>query len=187
MFPNTMRLTLSTCALSAFLVGSAFGQQNVTFADLKGAVIHTLVRYENVGSGNGRPFRNVSESNQTIRIISDQAATFTTVFKNDARQTSPTRSGSFTLGKTLETQGGDHHWTFQDGELIHFRTFKAGGWRSTITFTRNGDKGFGCKVRSVFLSESGVAGWNWTSPITGENIRMHSSRAIYSSCQVTMN
>ncbi len=178
---------LCISALSVFPMCLALAQETLTFSDLRGAVIYTLVRYENVGSANDRPFRNVSETNQTITIISDQTATSTTVFKNNARQTSPIRSGSFALGKTYETQQGHHLWTFQDGELIHFQTFKAGGWRSTITFTRNGDKSFGCKVRSIFLSESGVAGWNWTSPITGEDIRMHSSRATYSSCQVTVS
>jgi hypothetical protein len=187
MCPRKTKLALlCVCVVSGFPMGSAIGQQTVTFADLKGAVIHTLVRYQQVGSRNGRPFRNQVETKQTISIISDQTATVTTVFKNDAGQTSPTRSGSFTFGESYERPGGHHLWTFQDGELIHLQTFKAGGLRSTITFTRNSDKGIVCTLRSVHLRESGVTGWNWTSPIVGGDIQMESIKAISSSCEVSL-
>src|SRR5262249_23857558 len=130
----------SLCMVAAVYLsfpGSAFCQA-VSFADLQGSVIHTLVRYQQVGTRNGQPFKNQSETDQTIAIDSDHSAQLTTVFRNSAGQSSPMRSGSFTLGKPFEVNGplqGHQLWVFDDGQLVHIQTFKGGGWRTTITIT----------------------------------------------------
>jgi len=162
----------------------------VSFADLQGAIIQTRVLYEREGLNNGRPFQNQGEVVNTITITSANSLTTSVVSTAQTprgTRTSPTRSGAFTLGQPREvpSAGGGHVlWIFEDGKLINLRTFRAGGYRGTISFSRGPD-GLRCAIRAAYAREAGVADWNWVSPITGTDIQMKSVKPISSSCEVS--
>jgi len=172
------------------LPGPVLAQGAVSFADLQGAVIHTRVLLQQEGLSNGQPFKNQAETVGTITIVSGNALTttvITTAYNPQGIRTSPPRTGSFTLGQPREvpSSGGGHVlWIFEDGTLIHLRTFKAGAYKGSISFSR-GAEGLRCSFRAAFAHEAGIPDWNWISPVTGTDVRMKSIKAISSDCQVT--
>jgi hypothetical protein len=178
------------CSVCVGLSGAASTQGAVSFADLQGAVIQTRVLFQREGLSNGRPFQNQGEVVNTITITSANSLTTSAVSTADTprgTRTSPTRSGSFTLGQPREIQaaGGGHAlWIFEDGQLINLRTFRAGAYKGTISFSRGAD-GLRCTIRAAYAREAGIADWNWISPITGTDIQMKSIKPISSSCQVS--
>lgn len=177
------------CSICVGLPGAVLAQQGVSFADLQGAVIHTRVLFQQEGLSNGQPFQNQAEAVSTITIDSSNTLTNTvvsTAYNPQGTRTSPPRSGSFTLGQPREISsagGGQALWTFQAGKLTNIRTFKAGAYRGTISFTHDAD-GLRCTLHAAYAREAGVADWNWISPITGTDIRMKSIKPISSDCQV---
>jgi hypothetical protein len=180
---------LVACSICVGLSEPARAQQPVSFADLQGAVIQTRVLFQQDGLSNGRPFQNQAERVSTITITSTNTLTnsvFATAHTPRGPRTSPTRSGSFTLGQPREipSVGGGHIlWIFEDGKLISLRTFRAGGFRSTISFSR-GPEGLRCAISAAYAREAGIADWNWISPITGTDIQMKSVKPISSDCEV---
>lgn len=74
-------------------------------------------------------------------------------------------------------------WIFQNSQLIQLRTFKAGAYRATISFSRGADA-LRCTLRAAHAREVGMADWNWVSPISGADIQMKSIKPISSDCQV---
>lgn len=178
------------CIVCAGASEPAGAQDRVSFADLQGAVIHTRVLFQQDGLSNGQPFQNQAEVVSTITIDSANTLTNTvvsTAYNPRGVRASPPRTGSFTLGQPREVAaaGGGHAlWIFQDGQLINLRTFRAGAYKGTISFSR-GPEGLRCSIRPAYAREAGIADWNWVSPISGTDIQMKSIKPISSSCQVT--
>ena len=176
------------CSICVGLSGAVLAQPSVSFADLQGAVIHTRVLFQQEGLSNGQPFQNQAEAVSTITIDSTNTLTNTvvsTAYNPRGIRTSPPRTGSFTLGQPREVSsagGGNAMWSFQDGKLINIRSFKAGAYRGTISFSR-GAEGLRCTLHAAYAREAGIADWNWISPISGTDIRMKSIRPISSDCQ----
>jgi hypothetical protein len=182
----TTSLLVSTC-----LAGTpALGETPVSLADLKGAVIHTRMRYDQEGFRNNVPFQNQSEIAQTITVESETSLKVSvTVTANTWRgvRSSAPSLGTVTLGvpREVRSAGGGHVlWLFEDGKFVVLRTFKAGGFRSTISFTR-GARGLACTVHSAFARETGTANFRWTSPVVGSDIEMKRMTPISSSCTVS--
>jgi hypothetical protein len=145
---------LVACSTCVGLSGPVCAQQPVSFADLQGAVIQTRVLFQQDGLSNGRPFQNQAERLNTITITSANSLTtsvVSTAYNPWGTRTSPTRSGSFTLGQPREvpSAGGGHVlWIFQDGQLIQLRTLKAGAYKGTISFSRSAE-GLRCTFRAA--------------------------------------
>jgi len=180
---------LLVCIVCVGLSGPARAEQPVSLADLQGSVIRTRVLFQQEGLSNGQPFQNQAEVVGTITINSANALTTTfvsTASSPRGMRSSPPRSGSFTLGQPREVQssGGGHVlWIFQNGQLIQLRTFKAGAYRATISFSRGTD-GLRCTFHAAHAREAGIADWNWVSPVSGADIRMKSVKPISSDCQI---
>jgi hypothetical protein len=169
---------------------AANAETPVTIAELQGAIIRTRVLAQQEGLHNGLPFRNTAETNLSITINSPSSLTATavdTAHNPRGDRSSPSRSGTFILGKPREVQGplsGHRLWIFEDGKLTTLGTFQGGGFRTTISFSRGTD-GLHCVIHSALAHESGVDGWRWVSPVTGETIQMKTRTPIESSCTVT--
>jgi len=96
--------------------------------------------------------------------------------------------GTVTLGKAgaVTNLGGGHHvWFFERGRLTLLRTYRAGGYKIEIAFTRREDE-LNCTVRAPFVREIGASSIELES-IMGAgraNIKILSSKQISSSCKV---
>jgi hypothetical protein len=142
------------------------------------------------GSRNQVPFKNQSEIAQNITVESETSLRVSGMVTAHTRlgvRSSAPLSGTATLGvpREIRSAGGGHVlWLFEDGKFVVLRTFKAGAFRSTISFTR-GAGGLACTVRSVFARETGTANFHWTSPVVGGDIEMTRMTPISSTCTVS--
>ena len=165
-------------------------QTPLTIADIQGTVIRIQTLYQSAGSRNGQSFTGQHQEVHTITINSSSSLTYEAVntwltSSGAAYRSSAPRSDSFTLDKPKAGRVGHTLWTFQGGKLISLRTFQAGASKATIAFTRSGANDLHCTYSRTFPHEIGVAGWHWTSPVSGEDMHVTSIRAVSSSCEVT--
>jgi hypothetical protein len=182
------RTLLSLISLAVLvLVQAAFGQ-TVTLAELQGAVIHNKVIYQQEGlRGDGQRFSSQMTFDNTVTINSESSLTNATTITIGDRVTD-SFSGTFAVGKPREVSrsGGGHAiFVFEGGRLTLLSTFRAGGFKRAITFTR-GAGGLRCSVSAPFARESGAPTFNWTTR-SGFDVRTVNLKSISSSCQVSQH
>jgi hypothetical protein len=173
------------CGIYVGSVGAAVGQ-TVTLADLQGATIRNRVIYQQEGlRADGQPFLNQATFDNTVTINSENSLTNATAITVEGRVVN-SFSGTFALGKPKEVRrsGGGHAvFVFEGGKLTLLSTFKAGGFKRTITFARAAG-GLRCSVSAPFARESGAPIFDWTTG-SGSRVRTTSIKPMSSSCEVS--
>jgi hypothetical protein len=183
----TLLVVSYTCLACAFATPA--WAQIVTLADLEGSMIDTTVAFEQSGLSNGRMYSGI-----IFRV--DRQITFGpgnmlqfTVTRTVEYPRGGTRvqhgSGSATLGQPGEVSnfGGGHTvWLFSNGTLVNLRTYKAGGQKIEITFTRSA-AGLSCRVRAPFAREEG--GDIEMIGTFGGHLQHWTQKQISSSCRVS--
>ena len=141
-----MRLvaTFVYAMLLSALSASAWGQA-VTLADLDGAFVELNLKSQVEGRRNGKAFTSQSEAVWKLVLgpgtTGFSSATTITHGDKGVRVSDP-RRGSFTLGRpgSITSFGGGYYlWTFENGTLTFLRTYKAGGQKTHISFTRSAE------------------------------------------------
>jgi hypothetical protein len=182
-------LAAQLAAMPATLPAAFAREGAVTFADLQGTVIHVHQRFRQEGTHNGVPFTNPSTFDATIAIDSMTSVTVSRIFRAvtaSGPRESRRATESYTLGnpKSVTSQGGGHAVVmFERGKLIALRTYKTGGLKWTVSFSRSGGK-LRCAVEGKFAHEAGAAGFRWVSPVVGGDIRMKRMEQTASSCRI---
>jgi hypothetical protein len=180
-----LRAWLLVCCVYTGSVGAAFGE-TVTLAELQGVAIHDRVIYQEQGlRADGRPFSNQMTFDNVVTINSESSLTNATTITVGGRVAN-SFSGTFTVGdpKEVRRSGGGHAvFIFEGGKLTLLSTFKAGGFKRTITFTRAA-AGLRCGVSAPFARESGAPTFNLTTG-GGVDVRMTDIKPISSSCEVS--
>ncbi len=135
------------------LAGPAWGQA-VTWAELQGARVEATIIYDRMIERGGQTFPSRLEQHHSIVV--GQGNTFQ--YTNTAMATGPHGTstaqpfgGTVTLGKAgaVTNLGGGHHvWFFERGRLTLLRTYRAGGYKIEIAFTRREDE-LNCTVRAL--------------------------------------
>jgi hypothetical protein len=190
---DLQRLSCCLLYLCCWTSGTAYAQRSVSIQDLQGAVIHAQVFYQAEGLNNGRPFKGQHRDEITVTIVSPSTLSVTQVSiaisnTGQSLRSSPQMGGTIVLGKPegrAGVRGGHSVWTYQDGKLIKLETRDKGGFKLEIAFSRSRDGGLQCAIRTIYLRETGVAGWHWRSPIWGTDMLINSMKSTSSSCQVT--
>ena len=172
----------------AVIAGPAWGQ-TVTLADLEGVVVQASVGYQNHARWNGKEIQNRSRTHWTISLGRDGAgrSEWSTTVQNAGRSyTSAPISGSFTVAQARQAASlGSGHalWVFDNGVLTLLRTYRAGGFKLSIAFTRSSGR-LTCTIRAVNLHEIGAGNTRRDSPFGGD-YEIISEIPTGSTCNVT--
>src|ERR1700692_201237 len=136
--------------------------QEVTMADLQGAVISVSATYQEKIIRDGRPMSVELHTSGQVTVSSGTIHSqfqSTSINQTTGRShTGASNSSTATLDKPAQGgQGNDFVWTFADGSLVRLRVFSggAGGQKMTISFRRSGD-GLSCSFSSPMAREVGV-------------------------------
>jgi hypothetical protein len=162
---------------------------SVTLADLDGAVIETSVVYDRTGRWGNRVVSGTLRDDRKIAVGPGESLQNTIVHTMSGPSGTSVRqeSGSYAINKPRQTQslgGGEAVWVFENGTLTLLRTYRSGGYKTEIVFTR-GATGIVCKVRAPFARENGTGSIEMTSAVNGQSWQVISARQISSSCCVT--
>jgi hypothetical protein len=173
--------------LPVLLAAPAWGQA-VTLADLDGAFVELKLKSQVEGRRNGKPFTSQPEADWKIVLGPGNTgfSTSTTITQGEqGTRVSDPRRGSFTLGRPgpISSLGGGYYlWTFENGTLTFLRTYKAGGQKTHVSFTRS-DGGLACTVQSSYAREVGIESGKQDSAYGGE-IEITGVKPLASTCRV---
>jgi hypothetical protein len=132
----------------------------VTLADLEGPVIETSDTYDRTGRSGDQVVSGSLQHDRTI-TIGPGGNLYNTLVHTIGTPRGPVvrqESGSATIGKPKHIQslgGGDAVWIFENGTLAVLRTYRSGGYKMEIVFTRD-TSGISCKVRAPYARENGT-------------------------------
>ena len=180
-------VTVMTLQLS---IPAARGEE-LTFADLDGAVVEARFVRERMNRIQGREFEVRVDTDVKLVIGPGERIERTiaiTMHTPRGIKKSPTEKSVHALEKPTETlsRGGGHGvFVFVDGALTAMRTFKSGGLRLTIAFSR-GEQSLTCNATQAYARENGVDRIVLENPIDGLPTVILSSKQISSTCQVTL-
>jgi hypothetical protein len=172
------------------LLSAPASSQAVTFAELDGALVETLVVHQQVIRREGREFPVRLESDLTLLIgPGDQIQRTWTPTSHTPRgkiQGKP-QTNLIKLERTRElgSLGGGHGVVvFSDGTLTFLRTLKGGALKRDVAFAR-GAEALTCTATEAFVRESGVGAIFFDSSIDGVPMIVVSAKQLSSTCRVT--
>lgn len=166
--------------------------QTVTPADLQGYAVDTRVVMDQRIRRDGRDINVQVHFRAQIAFEPDNVILFefsSTSFGPRGSRQMPVQKGRALLGKVVEPRnldGGQVVWVFEDGALTTLRIFgNAGGFKRTISFTRDGAGAFTCTINAAHLREDGVGRVATRSPVDNAPVTILSSKQVSSSCKVS--
>jgi len=183
--PIRQAVLASTCA--AFVAVAPAWGQTVTLEDLRGSVIEATLVFEQHGLANGRFVSDTYRVDRQMTFGSGDTVqdNVTRTVEGAKRTRRQSGSGSYTLGQAREVSnfGGGHVvYLFSNGALTILRTYKEGGQKVEIAFTRD-PAGIGCSIRAPYAREKG--GDVQMTGLFGAHLQHWTQKQISSSCRVS--
>lgn len=156
--------------------------QTVTWAELQGVRVELVAVFDLRTRRGGEERRGRVRGSWKIVIGPGQSLTGTLTRINSAG--AKTNSATFELAKPQKFADGDTVWIFENGSLVNLRTFRAGGFKITVNFSRSAGR-LGCASDAVFVRENGV-GVIRRDSITGPgNVQILSATRKTSTCRIS--
>src|SRR5262245_61756226 len=185
---------MTRCATACWLLPisltatSAWGQGQVTFADLDGHAVEADVVREQVVRRRDSRFH--TENTVRWKLVIGGNAIVSTVSQTSltprGKQVGPPIGNSYVLGTPpdVRAQGsGTGLWEFNDGTLMFMRTYQQGAYRISFAFAR-GPSGLTCTVADVLGREGAGGDIVMQSLIDDSIVTILSSKLVTTSCRV---
>jgi hypothetical protein len=170
------------------MAGSA-SAQTATLDSLQGAEINTGVRFNGTFKNPKGTVPGTILVTMQIRVGPGDAlkvkyARTTTVHTPAGNKTGTlTRNISGKIGTPSKSVESNSVWLLEGDQLVNLNVREVGGFKTTITFGRAGEK-LSCKVTSSYVPEVGAGLGTTTSAATGGKVQILAQKQTSSDCKV---